>query len=132
MAGSRSDTPKRRQGQKAVDALSASSIIAYIGTVDSISSFTKGTLLFLAPWMALILNTAIAVLGIYLRGFVELYSTNPVSSWLKRRAEATLADPSATQSEKQHAQATLDTVKETELRIYNEMRNRLTEFFGRP
>jgi hypothetical protein len=129
MVGVMPSANSRRIG-KLTDAFSATSVIAYVGTLD-LSAGYKNLLLLLSPWIALIGNSILLLVGIYLRGYLELFSQWPITRPLVTAAQATLTDPTATEVDKQQAKTALDEVKANKMRVYANMHLRLSDFFER-
>jgi hypothetical protein len=119
---------RRRAGQKLLDAGSASGFIAYFSGLD-ITPSVKGLLLLAAPWIAIILTTAVALLSIFARGYSEIYIRRILNHELLRLSNAILARDSATEAERLEARADVDEIESAELRIRRTMRSRLNEMF---
>jgi hypothetical protein len=121
--------PKRKRAEKLVDALSASSLIAYIGTAEFTANH-KAVLLFLAPWIALVGNVLIVILGIIARGFAELSVVGILDGWRKKSAQKIIDDPTASQADKSDATRALNETKNNGLRVVGEMSTKLHKYFA--
>jgi hypothetical protein len=131
MAAKSEASSKRRRADKLADALTASSVIALIGTMEISSSTTKASLLFFAPWFALAGNTILAIGGVFVSGYARLYIARSFTTVLRNAFEEVLRDEKATEDDKKEARATLDRLSKERLVILDDMHRRLSELLGR-
>jgi hypothetical protein len=119
-----------RVGQKALDAGSTTGLIAYFSTLD-IPSSVKGLCLLSAPWLAVIMNTGITLIGILAFGLTELYIDKIVNGPVLRLSQHILDNPSSTEDEKSEAQNDIKEIRNNELRIWRSIRSRVYIMFSR-
>jgi hypothetical protein len=119
-----------RVGQKVLDAGSTTGLIAYFSTLD-IPPSVKGLFLLSAPWLAVIMNTGITLIGILALGLTELYTDKLVNGPVLRLSQHILDNPfSYTDEEKSQAQHDINEIRNNELRIWRSIRSRVHIIFS--